>query len=320
MNPLVSIICLCYNHQRFVKEAVCSAIQQTYPNIEIIVVDDGSMDGSTQAIKEILKDHPSISFIDLKTNRGNCAAFNLGLSVAKGKYIIDFATDDVMLPNRVAKQVSFFEQLSLGFGVIFSDAEYINEEGHHLRYHYRRDKNGKLKQIIPQSDIYSDLLGNYIISPPTMMIKREVLDSLGGYDEKLAYEDFDFWVRSSRKYKYAYQDECLTKVRIVKNSHASSHYKVGDAKLYSTYVVCKKAKKLNVDKKDELALIKRVKYEIRHAVFSANYKEAILFFKMLEELEGIHGIYRFYAVINRHQLTLTFFRKLYLKLRYNQDL
>ncbi|HRX01281.1 MAG TPA: glycosyltransferase family A protein, partial [Cyclobacteriaceae bacterium] len=105
--PLVSVICLCYNHEEFVEEAIESVLAQTYPNVELIVVDDASVDRSKQVIGTILKQHERVKFIDLKENHGNCAAFNIGFRQCQGKYVVDFATDDIMLNSRIAEQVQF---------------------------------------------------------------------------------------------------------------------------------------------------------------------------------------------------------------------
>src|SRR5690554_150156 len=103
MQPLVSVICLCYNHEPFVEEAMLSVLKQSYSNIGIIVIDDASTDGSKAILKEI-SDGYKLPFLNLEKNIGNCAAFNTAWSMTRGKYIIDFATDDVMLPHRVEKQ------------------------------------------------------------------------------------------------------------------------------------------------------------------------------------------------------------------------
>jgi len=131
-SPLVSVVCLCYNHQRFVGEAIGSILGQTYPNIQTIIIDDASTDASITEIQRILEPHPGIEFIPLKENHGNCRAFNLGLAKSKGAYIIDLSADDVMYLERVTEQVRFFEQLDQSYGVIFSDAEYIGPNGHKL--------------------------------------------------------------------------------------------------------------------------------------------------------------------------------------------
>ena len=265
--PLVSVICLCYNHETFVAEALRSVSQQTYDAVELIIVDDASTDRSVEVIQSCLQENKldgSVGTCFLSQNVGNCAAFNRGLALARGTYVIDFATDDIMLPERIEQQVAFFEELDATYGVIFSEAQYIDEQGRPLYYHYR----DRLKHIrpIPTGDIYAQLLSTYFIASPTMMIRKRVLDELDGYDERLAYEDFDFWIRSARNYRYAYQDVCTTRIRKHASSMSTHCYRRGDPQLYSTYRVCLKAQELNRTEEERRALVKRVKYELRQAV------------------------------------------------------
>ena len=281
--PLVSVICLCYNHERFVEDALRSVGQQTYSAVELIVVDDASTDQSQAVIKRYLSRHnQAAKTCFLPQNLGNCAAFNRGLALAEGKYIIDFATDDIMLPDRITRQVSFFEALDSSYGVIFSEAQYINEQGTPLCYHYR----DRLRHIrpVPTGDLYCRLLSTYFIASPTMMMRKSVLDELGGYDEQLAYEDFDFWVRSSRRYCYAYQEVCTTQIRKHSRSMSTGWYRRGDPQLYSTYLVCLKARELNRTEEEQKALVKRVHYELRQAVKGGNWKEAKLLYGCLKSI------------------------------------
>lgn len=194
--PLVSVICLCYNHARFVREAVVSVVGQTYKNLQVIVADDNSNDGSVSEIQKLKAEYPFLEILLLTHNVGNCKAFNSAFKLAKGKFIIDFATDDVMMPDRIEKQVLYFEQSDQHVGVVFTDATYIDEAGKFIRNHFPYLLKKKLITHIPQGDVYRDVLSTYFIPGPTMMVRREVLDFLGGYDEELTYEDFDFWVRS----------------------------------------------------------------------------------------------------------------------------
>ena len=276
-TPLVSVVALCYQHEAFVREALRSVIEQTYPAVELIVVDDASTDGSVAVIRSFLEEHRLADRVKtclLPRNVGNCAAFNRGLARAQGKYVVDLATDDVMLPDRLAQQVAFFEQLDDTYGVIFSEAQYVDERGTPLHYHHR----DRLKHIrpVPTGDIYARVLSTYFIATPTMMMRRRVLDELGGYDEALAYEDFDFWVRSSRRYRYAYQDVCTTHIRKHPRSMSTGWYRRGDPQLHSTYRVCLKAKELNRTEEERRALAKRLRYELRQAVGGRNWREVRL--------------------------------------------
>ncbi len=268
--PLVSIICLCHNQKDFVKAALESAITQTYPNIEIIVVDDASSDGSRTEIETFLKDHPEIKFIPLDKNVGNCTAFNLAFNQSKGKYLIDLAADDLLLPVRVEMGVADLEMADKSYGVHFSDAFLIDQEGQILNTHFNRNQDGELIEDIRQGDIYVDLIRRYFINPPTMMIKREVLESLGGYDDSLTYEDFDFWIRSSRKYKYLFNKTPLVKKRILKKSLSSRQFTFRNKHQKSTLEVCKKILSLNQTKAEDRALISRCWYEIRQCLKTLN--------------------------------------------------
>lgn len=315
-RPLVSVICLCYHHAPFIEDAVDSVISQTYQNIEIIIVDDASTDGSKEIIKKICASHPEIRFVDLKENLGNCAAFNRGLKLAKGDFIVDFATDDLFLPDRIEKQIKAFSQLPEDYGVVHTDSIAIDENNHILYQHKDYLLKHGIVDAMPEGEVYKELLQNYFISPPTMLVKREVFEELKGYDEKLAFEDFDFWVRSSRNWKYHYLDEVLTKVRKTKSSKSSGWYKRGDKQLHSTYLVCEKAKKLNRNEAEDQALANRLKFEIRQSVFSENLKETRLFYGLLKELNKVSFTERVLMTIGRLRLPLAPLRKLYHRLRY----
>ncbi len=259
-TPLVSVICLCYNHARFVKEAIHSVLNQTYSNVELIVVDDHSVDNSVEIINETLKGLP-IHFIPLESNLGNCSAFNIGLENASGDFIIDLSADDVLLPERIEKGVQIFHSASVDVGVHFSDAELIDENGARLGYHSDRFPHAS----IPQGDIYLQILSRYFINSPTMMMRRQVFEKLGGYDGSLDYEDFDFWVRSSRVFKYCYSCEPLMKRRMLNASLGQKQYRFGSSQLRSTLIVCKKAFELNRTRDEHVALKKRILYEMRMA-------------------------------------------------------
>lgn len=307
-HPLVSVLCLCYNHKKFVSKAIQSVLVQTYSNIELIVVDDASTDGSKGEIERILTNRQFV-FIDLSENVGNTRAFNKAFAQSKGKYIIDLAADDVLVNDRIEKQVTFFENCNDKTGVIYSNVTYIDETSRWLGQHFSKEK------FTPYvGDIYEKLIKKYFIPPPSMMIKREVLEQLGGYDENLAYEDFDFWMRSSRNWHYAFQTESLTLVRRLKNSLSSKAYSKNDKQLHSTYLVCEKIKSLNKTEGEDKALKERLEYEIKHAAFSGNHRETKLFITLLKQMTALPISVRFLGKISKLGIDLSFLRNLHQKL------
>lgn len=316
-KPLVSVVCLCYNQARFVEEAINSVRSQTYDNIQLIVVDDASTDNSAAIIQQIVSKHPSIEYLLLPENVGNCAAFNRGLALAKGEFIIDLAADDVFMPERIERQVEFFSTLDASYGVVFTDAIYIDERGKFLREHYAYLFWKKLLKAIPEGDVYRHVLSRYFICSPTMMVRKQVMDELHGYDETLSYEDFDFWVRSSRNYRYAYLDRKLTKVRRSARSMSTGWYRQGDRQLHSTYLVCKKALLLNRTEEDHRALALRLKYELRQSVFSENRAEADQFYIFLRETGRSGVVDRLLWLLNKFRLPLSYLRHWYHRIKYN---
>lgn len=318
-TPLVSVICLCYNHARFVEQAIQSVLSQTYKNIQVIVVDDASTDNSVEVIRDVLlrSGRIDIQFLSLPQNIGNCRAFNQGLALAKGTYIIDLATDDYMVPERIQRQVEFFLSLDESYGVIFSDAVYIDEEGKFLYNHFEELQRKRLVYTVPRGDVFKDILTTYFISPPTMMMRKKILDELNGYDEQLAYEDFDLWVRSSRYYKYNYTEEKLTVVRKVLSSMSAQVYKTGDKQLHSTYLICRKAQKMVRASTEINALIWRVRYELRQSILSENFQEGTQFLFLLKELTRLSLGDRLLAVILSLKLPLGWMRSIYYKTRFN---
>jgi glycosyltransferase involved in cell wall biosynthesis len=315
-KPLVSVVCLCYNQERFVQEAIQSVLDQSYSPIQLIVVDDASSDGSQKMIRDTIKG-TSVELLFLPENQGNCKAFNQALAKVKGDYIIDFAADDKMSLDRIEKQVMFFQSLPSDYGVVFTDAIYIDESGDYLRDHYAYLKKKKLITQVPQGNVYSDVIARYFIASPTMMVKKKVFDELGGYDEALSYEDFDFWVRSSRKFSYGFFNEKLTLIRRSANSMSSGWYKRGDGQLASTYLVCRKIAKLNTNPQEDQALLVRLRFELRQSAFSQNKREAELFFQLLVSIVNPTLIDRFFLLIARLSLPLSSIRNFYHWIRYS---
>ena len=279
MAPLVSVICLCYNHARFVRAALQSVIDQTYSPIELMVIDDSSTDDSANIIAEFVSQHPEIVFIHLPVNRGNCHAFNKGLARANGKYVIDLAADDILLPDRVDLGVALMEA-NPNCGVQFSDSEIIDEEGHPLGFHSDRFPHS----TIPSGKIFTELLSRYFINSPTMMVRKSLLDELRGYDESLAYEDFDFWVRSAQGTDYLYIPKALIRKRTVKNSLGNLQHSRNSIQQSSTLKVCLKAEALCKSPEEFQALKKRVAYELKRAVVAVSPGLAWGYIKLLGRL------------------------------------
>lgn len=281
-SPEVSIICLCYNHEPYVGEAISSAFGQDHDNLEVIVVDDFSQDGSRETIAQLQRTYPELKVIYNPSNLGNCASFNRAFRLAQGQYIIDLAADDVLMPQRVSSGIADLAALPAEYGVHYGDHEWIDPTGKSLGFHYDRDEHGSVTNPPPSGYIYDRVLASYFISAPTMMIRREVLEELGGYDASLSYEDFDFWVRSSRNWRYHFSDKVMVKKRAVKGSLSSRQFRYGSVHDRSTYRVCTKALTLNRDLREHEALKKRLRYERKHALANGNLRLAWDYHRLIQ--------------------------------------
>jgi glycosyltransferase involved in cell wall biosynthesis len=293
-NPCVSIIAISYNHASYIQEALDSIFNQSYSNIEVIVIDDSSTDESCSVIESCIQGR-SVLFLKNEKNVGNCISFNRAYKYATGDYIIDFALDDIMYPTRIEKQVELFQQSSDNVGVIFTNVHIIGEAVSFIQTHYPKYHHRSNSSKIPVGDVFEALLSQYYINPVSMMSRREVFDKLNGYDEILAYEDFDFWIRSSRVFEYAYLPEVLSAKGSVTTSLSSQFYQTNRLAMFeSTLKVCKKAWWLCRSKPEKNALIKRCRYEARQA-YRYNYKNVVR--EYLEILKEVDPLYLLYAGI-----------------------
>ena len=276
MKPLVTIVALCHNHAPFLRAALDSVLAQDYPHLEVWLVDDASHDASPKILREYARAHPAWHLLLLPENVGNCRAFNQAFFRSKGEFIVDFATDDELLPQRLSQQVALFEQLPDTYGVVYSNCELLGEQGQFVRLHQQPDPR-RPGQRLPRPVsgwVFADVLSRYFISAPTMLMRRATLVALNGYDEALSYEDFDFWVRASRDWQFHYQDEATTRKRLHPRSKSAQVTPRRDPYLLSTLAVCAKALALCRTPAERAALAVRLRWELRQAVRRAHWAGA----------------------------------------------
>ncbi|MFY9175294.1 MAG: glycosyltransferase family A protein [Peptococcia bacterium] len=218
-DPLVSVIIPAYNHGPYIENCFDSIINQTYQNIELIVINDGSKDDTNEKIigyEDKLKKRFS-NFIHIsKENEGVCKTLNLGLSLAQGKYIIPFASDDVMFSQRISKQVAFLEENSQ-YGMVYTDGynveskEYLTEFGN---YHNEEMRLAR-RMGFAKGDLFDFMIDNVFSMPaPTVCIRKTCYDKVGPYDENLLAEDPDMFLRISKYFRIGCIEEPLVLHRL----------------------------------------------------------------------------------------------------------
>jgi glycosyltransferase involved in cell wall biosynthesis len=182
MTPLVSVVIPTYNRWPMVEEAVDSVLAQNYKDFEVIVIDDGSEDGT---IEQLGKYGTRIRLFS-ESRRGVAAARNSGVRQSTGRYVAFLDSDDLWKPKKLEVQVAFMES-HLG-------AEICQTEEVWIRNGVR--VNPKKKHLKPSGDIFRASLDLCLVSPSAVMMTRKLFDRQGGFDESFPVcEDYDLWLR-----------------------------------------------------------------------------------------------------------------------------
>ena len=190
--PLVSVIIPTYNRAALVRDAVRSVLEQTFSDFELIVIDDGSTDG-TDAVMAGFDDRRL--FYIKQENRGRSAARNRALSRARGRFIAFLDSDDLYLKDKLEKQVAYMDR-NPDVDMIYTSAICVDEAGRPL------DKQIYTAEV--EGDIYRQVafFQPVTITLPTVMLRREVLDTIGNFDERMdRFEDTDLWRRIAKRFK-----------------------------------------------------------------------------------------------------------------------
>jgi GT2 family glycosyltransferase len=199
-QPLVSIIIPCYNCKKWVSDSIESCFNQTYSNIEIIVVDDGSTDGSLELLRQFV---PRIT-LETGPNRGGNRARNRGFALSKGEYIQFLDSDDYLESEKIARQVAFLEETKAD--VVYGDWRY--------RRHLADTRISYLDKIEvrgSQQDIVASLLSlPWFVNGGAALYRRQAVNQVGGWDETLrAAQDIDFFTSIALSgAKIRYQPGC----------------------------------------------------------------------------------------------------------------
>ncbi|SIS85818.1 glycosyltransferase [Belliella pelovolcani] len=271
----VSIICTVFNQADFVEEALDAVLNQGYHNIELIIIDNGSQDSSKEKIKNWItnKEKFECRFIDLPESLNYCQAFNLGLKQISGDYIIDLSGDDQLCEGHIEQSIRALQK-SPNAAFSFSDAKLLDEAGK-IRSYYNREHVSDLKKFIENGSLYQEVIKGNPISAVTVIFDSKILKELGGYDETLIYEDFDILVRLTRHYPAVFSDHQGVIKRIHAQAFSANQYlSRNSSMLPSTVKVCQKIKFMNQTQEEDQALLSRVLFECKHAIWSANFESA----------------------------------------------
>lgn len=222
-KPLVSIIVPSYNHQDYIHECIESILNQSYENIELIIIDDGSKDNTYEIICEYekrIKEKIGQYLIMKKNNEGVSKTINLGIEKSTGEYICIIASDDIMMSDRISIQVEYMikknSRVSCGNSYIIRGCSITNE----------LVITDVLKENYYKGSQFYKLIENYFISTPTIMLKKDVIDEFGTFNSKFSIEDWPYYVDIARKCNIDYIDEVLCAYRLHSSNSQTNKMKM----------------------------------------------------------------------------------------------
>lgn len=229
--PRVTVIIPCYNREQFIRQTVDSALSQTYPNLEVVVVDDGSMDRTRKILDEYsdrirILEHPG------RVNKGQSASINLATRSTDSEYVAILDSDDVWAPTKIEKQAEILEKFK-EVGLVYVNGFAIDHTGKRL---YKligshRKNPGDAERV---------LLEYYIGPPSSWLVRKSILESAGEFDEAMrSAQDHDMAIRLAETTKFAYLEEPLYYYR----RHADTQSRKHSKRRWETgFVILKKAR------------------------------------------------------------------------------
>lgn len=230
-HPLVSVIMPCYNGEKFIGEAIESALNQTYKNWELIIVDDRSTDNSKKIIKQYYIADTRIQYIQHKKNKGIPSTRNTGIKISNGEYIAFLDQDDLWMKDKLDLFIREFNRYDAKVGIIFSDIEIVFADNIISR-NYKKVNYYKIQKLNKRNFIKKLFMGNFIKTTSQVILRKECFNKLGLLDERLhGGDDGDFWLRAAGEFNFKYLDIPLTKYRFHKENTSKKirYYMIEDA-------------------------------------------------------------------------------------------
>jgi len=267
--PVISVVIATLNRRRLVTEAIRSVLAQTQPVEEIIVIDDGSTDGTEETLTRVFGSHIRYVWQD---NAGVSAARNNGLAMAGGRFLTLLDSDDRWHPDKTRLQKAWLDDHP-GYGMVVCDVARVTQDGHPIDTLHRRN-------AIPEDgEVLRWVLRDPTLVPASVMFRREVFESTGGFDTRLSTgEDLEFHLRVARDWKIGVIELVLATAMRGHDGLSAS------ASTYSDYVLALERFIPTVEDRlpaEQLASAVSLAYRrsARGLILEARWKEALQFVK-----------------------------------------
>lgn len=253
-TPTISVVIPTRNRAQYIKEAIDSVLIQTYKDYEIIIVDDGSIDETTELLAPLV--HKKVIQYQRQDAAGVSSARNRGVALARGHYIAFLDSDDLFQPTKLEEQLLLFEQEpELGF--VHCCFSKFDDYGRDLGIRNTSRFYGQIYPWMLQE-------WSVLMAMPCMLVRTEVMKEVSGFDESMAWaEDMDLWRRIAQSYRVGVVPKALVRVRV--HADSTTYEKSGSAKGFKQYL-----DKAFTDDPDLGATFKRRTYGKMYAKLAQN--------------------------------------------------
>jgi glycosyltransferase involved in cell wall biosynthesis len=304
-DPLVSIVIPVFNGSLYLASAIDSALAQTYKNIEVIVVNDGSDDSGETS--KIAKSYGNRIFYLEKPNGGVASALNKALDVMKGEYFSWLSHDDLYKPDKIRKQIDMLSLNNYESALVFSDFEIIDEKG---------NLTETIRLSPPEKSLYC-VLRHYIngcsVLLPAMLLREE-----GGFNEKLkGTQDYEMWFRLARRIPFIHVPDILVSYRVHPTQGNKTQTNYDDERnllFISFFTRLERREILNLEESVGLFYIRNATYLEHHGLYDAAEFAYRMYLSQIEIEGKRHLIHKWRFLLSRTKLYKKMF-PLWLKLR-----
>jgi glycosyltransferase involved in cell wall biosynthesis len=234
--PVASVIMPCYNHAKFVVESARAVLNQSFSDLELILVDDGSRDGSVELIQDLAREDSRVNAIIQERNFGASHSRNVGLKVARGDYVGFCDADDVWKRDKLKLQIELLTT-NPRYDVTYCESEIIDERGQPTGIVF---SDLFPQDLITPDTVFERLCQTNFINTQTVLLRRHCIEEDGYFDESIKWvEDWWLWIRLARKHRFLYDSRVLAQYRThgestrltQKRSYRVNRWKVGKRNL-----------------------------------------------------------------------------------------
>ena len=221
-NERISVIIPTYNRDAYLVDAICSVLNQTYRNLELIIVDDGSTDHTRQIVNGFADTRIRYLYQD---NGGASRARNVGIGMAQSEYIAFLDSDDEWMPQKLEKQMEQMQHLSDRTGIVYCRMKAVYDYGQSIIFPSVEQSSEELS-----GKMLMKLLKDNVIGTPSILVRKSCLDEVGTFNENLrCLEDWEFVLRVAKKWEIGFVEEPLvlvhpTEESVSANTPAFPHY------------------------------------------------------------------------------------------------